>query len=75
MLRMILPKGTVFENLSQWDIRQIMNHVNSYPRKSLGGKTPYELALEKYGPDVLGAMQLRRIPPDEVNLTPRLLKQ
>ena len=75
MLRMILPKGTVFENLSQWNIRQIMNHVNSYPRKSLGGKTPYELALEKYGPDVLGAMQLRRIPPDEVNLTPRLLKQ
>lgn len=75
LIRMVLPKGTVFEPLSQWDVRKIMNHVNSYPREHLGGKTPYDLAAKKYGPEVLGAMQLKRIAPDEVTLTPKLLKK
>jgi IS30 family transposase len=38
MLRMILPKGTSFEFLTQWDVRLIVNHINSTPRKSLDGK-------------------------------------
>lgn len=29
ILRMFLPKGTVFEPLTQWDIRKIVNHINS----------------------------------------------
>ena len=32
------------------------------------------LALEKYGPDMLRALQLKYIEPDTVNLTPSLLK-
>lgn len=75
MLRMILPKGTSFEPLTQWDIRKLVNHINSAPRKNLNGKTPYELALKKYGSDTLGAMQLKSIPPDEVTLSPKLLKK
>lgn len=75
MLRMILPKGTLFEDLTQWDIRKIVDHINSTPRKQLEGKTPYELALKKYGSDVLGALQLRAISPDHVTLTPKLLKK
>lgn len=31
-------------------------------------------ALEAYGEDVLKALQLRPIAPDEVNLTPNLIK-
>jgi IS30 family transposase len=74
MLRMVLPKGTSFEFLTQWDVNLIVNHINSTPRESLLGKTPYTAALEVYGKDVLKALQLRPVDPDEVNLTPKLIK-
>ena len=74
MLRMVLPKKTSFEFLTQWDLRTIVDHINSTPRESLGGRTPYEAALENYGIDILKALQLRPIPPDEVNLTPKLIR-
>lgn len=74
MLRMVLPKGTNFEYLTQWDVNLIVNHINSTPRKSLNGKTPYEAALESFGENTLKAFQLKRISPDEVNLTPKLIR-
>ena len=74
MLRMVLPKGTSFEYLTQWDIRTIVDHINSTPRKILGGRTPYDVALENYGPKILKALQLRPVAPDEVNLTPKLIR-
>lgn len=43
------------------------------PRESLGGRTPYDVALEHYGIGILKALQLRPIPPNEVNLTPKLI--
>ncbi len=74
MLRMILPKGTNFEFLTQWDVNLIVNHINSTPRESLGGRTPYDVALETRGESALKALQLRPIAPDEVNLTPKLIR-
>ena len=38
------------------------------------GETPYNLPLESFGEDTLKALQLRRIVPDEVNLTPKLIQ-
>ena len=75
LLRMVLPKKTVFTDLTQWDLRKIVNHINSYSRERLDGKTPYQCALEKYGEEALNALQLRPVSPDEVNLTPKLLKK
>ena len=74
MLRMVLPKKTSFEFLTQWDLRTIVDHINSTPRESLGSRTPYDVALDNYGIDILKALQLRPIPPDEVNLTPKLIR-
>lgn len=74
MLRMVLPKGTSFEYLTQWDVNLIVNHINSTPRKSLNGKTPYDAALESFGENTLKALQLKRISPDEVNLTHKLIR-
>lgn len=74
MLRMVLPKGTNFEFLTQWDVNLIVNHINSTPRESLDGRTPYSVALETLGENVLNAFQLRPIAPDEVNLTPKLIR-
>lgn len=74
MLRMILPKGTSFEFLTQWDVNLIVNHINSTPRESLAGETPYAAVLRTYGESALKALQLRPVAPDEVNLTPKLIK-
>jgi len=74
MLRMIIPKGTVLEGYTQWDIRRAVDHVNNAPRKKLGGQTPYETALKALGQDILEKLQLRYVAPDEVTLTPKLLK-
>ena len=55
MLRMVLPKGTSFEFLTQWDVNLIVNHINSTPRESLGGRTPYSVATiskTAVGPEV-----------------------
>lgn len=74
MLRSILPKGTDFSFLTQWDVNLIVNHMNSTPRLSLDGRTPYAVAVQNYGEDILKKLQLRPIAPDEVNLTPELIR-
>ncbi len=74
MLRMVLPKGTSFDFLTQWDVNLIVNHINSTPRESLSGKAPYAAALETYGETALKALQLRPVALNEVNLTPKLIK-
>ena len=75
MLRMIIPKGTVFTDLTQWDVRKAVDHVNNAARKHLDGKTPYEKAFWLYGKSILEKLQLRYVAPDEVTLTPKLLKK
>lgn len=75
MLRMIIPKGTVFTDLTQWDIRKSVDHINSAPRKALNGSTPYLEAHKLYDSEIMNALQLRYIPPDKVTLTPKLLKR
>lgn len=72
---MIIPKGTVFTDLTQWDVRKAVDHVNNAPRKNLDGKTPYEKAHRLYGKRILDKLQLRYVAPDEVTLTPKLLKK
>lgn len=74
MLRMIIPKGTVFDKLTQWDIRKCVDHINSAPRKALHGSTPYLEACKIYDEETIKALQLRYVAPDEVILTPKLLK-
>ena len=48
LLRMIIPKGTVFTHLTQWDIKKCVNHINSYAREELNKKTPYQMSLENW---------------------------
>ena len=75
MLRMILPKGTVFTDLTLWDIRKCVDHINSSPRKALNDSTPYLEARKLYDPETMDTLQLRYATPDEVMLTPKLLKR
>ena len=73
-LREILPKSTSFEYLTQWDLNLVVNNINSVPRQSLLGLTPYQTAKETFGTDILLALPLRPVDPDKINLTPELIK-
>lgn len=73
-IRKIAPKGTSFDSYTQNDIDLMMSHINSAPRESLGGITPYRLASMMLPEEVMNYFNLAEIAPDEVNLTPSLLK-
>ena len=74
-IRYILPKGSSFDNLTQDDCNLLMSHINSVPRESLRGNTPYLEALHFIDKDLLNKLGVFLILPDEVSLSPDLLKK
>ena len=72
-IRYVIPKGYSMEPYSQADISLMMNHINSYYRKSLMGKTPYEVAMQMFPEDFFVLLGLELIPPEQVLLKPSLL--
>ncbi len=66
-IRYYLPKGKTFENLTKEQIKRIEDNINNIPRDIFGGKTPYELTIEKY-PELIEKLNSRYIEPDEVTL-------
>ena len=75
MIRRILPKGTSFDHLTQSDIDLMMSHINSYARKKLNNQSPYQLFSFFYGEDLLSLLHINQISPNDINLTPKLLKR
>lgn len=74
-IRKICPQGkTSFDRLSQADVSLMMSHINSSCRESLGGLTPFSLARMMLPQELLRFSGIVEIPPDEVVLTPALLK-
>ena len=74
LIRRIIPKGTDLGRYSQEQIDFMMSHINSYSRKKLGNKSPYEVFEFQYGRKILDAFHLQKIPADEIILNPELLK-
>lgn len=74
LLRRIIPKGTTIENFMQADMTLATNHINSYVRRSLFEKSPYDLAKDILTDDFFLLLGLEQIPAKEVLLTPELLK-
>lgn len=74
LIRYVLPKGTSFDELSQQDINLLMDNINSYSRMSLGNKSPYDMFKFIYGEDILKKLGCKKIPANDINLTPSLLK-
>lgn len=75
IIRNILPKGQSLEPYSQMDINSVINHVNSYCRKSIGGLCPYDLAFNAFPEDFFIFLGLEKIPSADVVISPALLKQ
>ena len=74
-IRRILPKGTSFNDLTQDDITLMMSHINSYTRKKLNNRSAHQLFSFFYGENVLDVLNIRKVPANDINLTPRLLKK
>ena len=74
LIRTILPKGVSFKNLTVSDALLVTNHINSYARKSLFGKSPYEIAITTLPKEFFTKIKLKIISGSDVNLTPQLLK-
>ena len=72
-IRFIFQKHTSLDNVKQGDLDLMFSHINSYIRKELGGKTPYELFAKQFGEEVATKINIKKIKPENVNLTPSLL--
>ncbi|MBQ2503346.1 MAG: IS30 family transposase [Lachnospiraceae bacterium] len=75
LIRRILPKGTSFDELTQEDIILMMNHINSYKRKKLNNRSPYEVFSFYYGEDLLKKLGCLPVAPENIILKPKLLKK
>jgi len=73
-IRYVIPRFTSFDTFTQEDMTLLSNHINSFHRDRLDGKSPFDVA-EKHINQLLEVLGLARIPPDDVLLKPALLKR
>ncbi len=82
-IRDIIPNEIDITNITQEDLDLMFSHINSTPRKSLKGKTPYEIFEFMFsdlnntdrGKEILDKLNIKQIKRDEVILKPYLLKK
>lgn len=75
LIRYIIPKGTSLEPYMQADINLMMNHINSYSRRSLHSKTPYGVAMQVLPDDFFILLGLELIDSKDVIMNPSLLRK
>ena len=73
-IRYVRKKGSSFDDLEQPDVDLLANHINSTKRDSLNGHSPFELSQMLLDEKLLTVMNYRAVAPDDVMLTPELLK-
>ena len=74
LMRRIIPKGKSLDRFSQSDIQLMMDHLNSYRRRKLNNKSPYETFSFLHGTDAFEKLEFSPIPDSMIMLTPELLK-
>jgi IS30 family transposase len=75
LIRRVLPKGTSFNELTQEHIDLMMNHINSYKRKKLNNRSPYETFSFYHGEEVLHKLGCSPVAASDIMLKPVLLKK
>ncbi|MCR5311024.1 MAG: IS30 family transposase [Lachnospiraceae bacterium] len=75
MIRYCIPKGTSLEQFEQTDISLMMNHINSYKRKALFGKSAFDLAKGSLPEDFFVLLGLEEIEPDKIILNKQIFLQ
>lgn len=74
LFRDIVPKGESFDSFSQETLNLIFSHINSVKRKSLNGKSPFEMFTFTYGEKIAATLGIKEIPANDVIQSPKLLK-
>ena len=74
-IRDIIPNGLDISNITQQNLELMFSHINSTPRESLNGKSPYEVFEFMYGSKILDLFNIQKIERDKVILKPYLLKK
>ena len=74
LFRDIVPKGESFDLFSQDTVNLIFSHVNSIKRKSLNGKSAFEVFAFTYGAEIAAIFGISLIDPQLVMQSPKLLK-
>ena len=75
LIRRIVPKGKSFDDYTQDDIFLMMDHINSYKRKKLNNRSPYDAFSFYYGEEILEKLACRPVAAENIILKPRLLKK
>ena len=72
-VRDIIPNGKPMTGLTQAPVELMFSHINSVPRKSLHGKTPFEIFVFYFGRKAAELLGILEIPRDCVVLRPSLI--
>ena len=75
LIRRILAKGMSINHLEQEEITRMMNHINSYKRKKLNDRSPYETFSFYHGEEVLRKLGCSPVAAKDILLKPALLKK
>lgn len=73
-IRMVLPKGMSFDHLTQPYVNLLTCHVNSLIRKKLNDRSAITTFNFFQGDTILPKLDILAIPPEEVTLSPELLR-
>lgn len=73
-IRRIIPKGKSFDAYAQYDVNLMLSHINSYGRKKLNNQSPSSVFSFLHKNDILKKLGINIIQPNDIILTPRLLK-
>ena len=74
LFRRIVPKGTSVDHFRQVDMTLATNHINSYVRSSLFGKSPFDIAQAVLPADFFLFLLLEKTPAKDVLFKQALLK-
>ena len=74
-IRMVLPKGTSFDDLTQDDVDTMMSHINSYARPGLGDLRPVDEFDKLFGDKIRLKLGIRKVDAGQITLRPELLKK
>ena len=67
-------KGSSFDDLRQSDVDLLAIHINNTKRDSLNGHSPFELSQMLLDEKLFTVMNYRAVDPDDIMLTPELLR-
>ena len=72
-IRYILPKGTVFDFLTQDMCDLMMSHINSTKRPSVNG-SPYDFMALAYGKELMDLLKIKKIEANDITLSTKLIR-